>query len=140
MILPPVAQANQFQRTKLCLKNVRWLLSFPSCNADNHGLVLRSGINILHSTTVDDSALGPRLPQLCQQSKALYAVCIAFQVSLSGKIRHRFYEYFHAAIATFRSELSHCKDFLNDGTWNAGLILCTIGVCFRILPFTKMAY
>ena len=125
---------------KLCSKNVRWTLGFRSCNADNNRLVLRYGINILHSTSIDDSALGPRLPQLCQLSRALYAVCIAFQVSLSAQMRHRFREYYQAAIATFRAELSHCRGFLNDGTWNAGLILCTIGVRCRPTPSVAVIF
>ena len=76
---------------------------------------------------MEDSALLPRLPQLCQQSGALYSVCLAFQISLSEDSKDRFFEYFDAALSTFRAELAQSVD-LADGTWTAGLLLCSIGV------------
>lgn len=83
---------------------------------------------MLHSTTVNDSVLLPLLPQLCEQSKALYAICLAFQVTLTPEMRPRFFEYFDAALNRFRSELATSLTSLEDGTLAAGLLLCSIGV------------
>jgi hypothetical protein len=68
-----------------------------------------------------------RLPELCQQSSALYSICIAFQLALSSPVTPRFCEYFDTALKTFRSELA-CSTTLSDGTLTSGLLLCSIGV------------
>lgn len=93
-------------------------------------LVLSSGINILHSTTVHDeqTLLKPRLPVLCQQSQALYQICIALQASLDQEPTARFLEYLDIGLNKFRTELSNSAHYLGDGTLTAGLLLCTIGV------------
>ena len=83
---------------------------------------------MLHSTTVNDNMLLPLLPQLCQQSRALYAICLAFQVTLTPKMHPRFFEYFDAALNRFRTELSTSLTSLGDATLAAGLLLCSIGV------------
>jgi hypothetical protein len=85
--------------------------------------------------------LYPRLPQLCQESSALYSICIAFQLALSSTATSRFCEYFDTALKTFRSELA-CSTTLSDGTLTSGLLLCTIGVrninfLFRLSPGLK---
>lgn len=91
---------------------------------------LSSGINVLHSTSVNDSRnlLEPRLPILCQQSSSLYAICVALQASLMPTVRPHFYEYFDVALNLFRTELSSNVTYLEDGTFTAGLLLCSIGV------------
>ncbi|KAJ5090615.1 hypothetical protein N7532_009299 [Penicillium argentinense] len=96
--------------------------------------VLRDGINVLHSTTARDSMLQPRLPQLCQESSALYTICLAFQLSLVSTHSPRFFEYFDAALREFRSELARSTT-LSDGTLTAGLLLCSIGLMHG-LPWT----
>lgn len=134
-IFPPIGHPSQIHRLMPFSTNVgSCCCLFPGSIADSMASVFRSGINLLHSTSVDDSALGPRLLTLSHQSQALRAVCIAFQASLTPEMLQQFYEYFDVAIATFRTELSHSGNILTDGTWNAGLILCTIGVCGRF-PF-----
>ncbi|KAJ5145130.1 hypothetical protein N7448_002522 [Penicillium atrosanguineum] len=95
---------------------------------------LRSGINVLHSTTARESMLQPRLPQLCQESTALYPICIAFQLSLSASHTPLFFEYFDAALRKFRSELARSTT-LSDGTLTAGLLLCSTGLMHG-LPWT----
>jgi hypothetical protein len=102
----------------------------PTCAKEN--TVLSSGINILHSTTVDDvgDLLGKHLPMLCQQSEALHAVCLALQASLCSKadVRQQFFTYFDRALSLFRTELGKSLDRFGDGTFAAGLLLCTVGV------------
>lgn len=89
---------------------------------------MNNGFNVLHSTTARDTMLLPRLPQLCQESSALYSICIAFQLALSSTVTSQFCEYFDTALRTFRSELA-CSTTLSDGTLTSGLLLCSIGVC-----------
>ncbi|KAJ5373988.1 hypothetical protein N7517_005994 [Penicillium concentricum] len=81
-----------------------------------------------------DSMLHPRLPQLCQESSALYSICIAFQLALSSTVSSQFCEYFDTALRTFRSELA-CSTTLSDGTLTSGLLLCSIGLMHG-LPWT----
>ncbi|KAJ5964317.1 uncharacterized protein N7479_004193 [Penicillium vulpinum] len=88
---------------------------------------MSNGINMLHSTTARDIMLLPRLPQLCQESSALYSICIAFQLALSSTVSSQFCEYFDTALRTFRSELAHSIT-LSDGTLISGLLLCSIGL------------
>ncbi|CAG8010956.1 unnamed protein product [Penicillium salamii] len=95
---------------------------------------MNNGINTLHSTTARDSMLHPRLPELCQDSRALFPICIAFQLALSSIITPRFCEYFDTALRTFRSELA-CSKTLSDGTLTSGLLLCSIGLMHG-LPWT----
>ncbi|KAJ5108059.1 hypothetical protein N7456_004734 [Penicillium angulare] len=95
---------------------------------------MNNGINVLHSTTARDSMLQPRLPELCQQSGALYTICLAFQLSLSSTQSPQFLEYFDASLRKFRSELAHSTT-LSDGTLTAGLLLCSIGLMHG-LPWT----
>ncbi|KAJ5632453.1 hypothetical protein N7490_008792 [Penicillium lividum] len=95
---------------------------------------MNEGINVLHSTTTRDSMLQPRLPQLCQESSALYKICLAFQISVSSAHSPRFMEYFDAALREFRSELTQ-STILSDGTLTAGLLLCSIGLIHG-LPWT----
>ncbi|KAJ5734463.1 hypothetical protein N7493_003249 [Penicillium malachiteum] len=95
---------------------------------------INGGINVLHSTTARDSMLQPRLPQLCQESSALYTICLAFQLSLSSTHSPQFLEYFDAALREFRSELAQ-STILSDGTLTAGLLLCSIGLMHG-LPWT----
>ncbi|CAL5873659.1 uncharacterized protein PFLUO_LOCUS7941 [Penicillium psychrofluorescens] len=71
--------------------------------------------------------LQPRLPELCRESSALYTTCLAFQLSLAPSLTPRFFEYFDAALRTFRSELA-CSTTLLDGTLAAGLLLCSVGL------------
>ncbi|RHZ65809.1 uncharacterized protein CDV56_103212 [Aspergillus thermomutatus] len=99
--------------------------------------VLSSGIHILHSTTVNDEGnlLKPHLPRLCQQSEALYLICITLQASLTADLEPRFFEYFDAALNKFRNELAGSETYLEDGTLTAGLLLCSIGVMHGI-PWT----
>lgn len=89
--------------------------------------VITDGINVLHSTTARDSMLQHRLPQLCEESNALYTICLAFQLSLSSTRSPLFLEYFDTSLRKFRSELA-CSTTLSDGTLTAGLLLCSIGV------------
>ncbi|BCS27819.1 Zn(II)2Cys6 transcription factor [Aspergillus puulaauensis] len=105
-------------------------------NVADH-VVLSSGINTLHSTTVHDeqTLLKPRLPVLCQQSEALYTICIALQASLSREPTARSLEYLDIGLNKFRAELSTSEHHLEDGTLTAGLLLCTIGVMHGI-PWT----
>ncbi|KAJ5275165.1 hypothetical protein N7497_005778 [Penicillium chrysogenum] len=95
---------------------------------------MNNGINVLHSTTARNTMLYPRLPQLCQESSALYSICIAFQLALSSTATSQFCEYFDTALKTFRSELA-CSTTLSDGTLTSGLLLCTIGLMHG-LPWT----
>ncbi|KAA8649709.1 uncharacterized protein ATNIH1004_002383 [Aspergillus tanneri] len=87
--------------------------------------LLSSGIDILHSATLREENLRSTLPALCEQSKALYAVCLAHQVSLSSKLQ--FLRSFDAAVNLFRSELRSAT-VLKDGTFTAGLLLCSTGM------------
>ncbi|KAL4972622.1 hypothetical protein BDW66DRAFT_169411 [Aspergillus desertorum] len=98
---------------------------------------LASGINILHSTSVHDeqTLLKPRLPTLCQQSEALYRICVALQASLSREPTARFFEYLDIGLNKFRAELAKSEPHLEDGTLTAGLLLCTVGVMHGI-PWT----
>ncbi|GKZ52235.1 hypothetical protein AnigIFM49718_000108 [Aspergillus niger] len=98
---------------------------------------LSSGINVLHSTTVQDGEmpLKVRLPGLCQQSEALYQICITLQVSIRLDLKSQFFEYFDAALNKFRSELAQSEAYLEDGTLTAGLLLCTIGI-MQGIPWT----
>ncbi|KAJ5280807.1 hypothetical protein N7478_006179 [Penicillium angulare] len=95
---------------------------------------MNNGINVLHSTTARDSMLQPRLPELCQQSGALYTICLAFQLALSSTRSPQFLEYFDASFRKFRSELAQSTT-LSDGTLTAGLLLCSIGLMHG-LPWT----
>ncbi|CAI7663618.1 unnamed protein product [Penicillium glandicola] len=95
---------------------------------------MNNGINTLHSTTARDTMLYSRLPQLCQESSALYSICIAFQLALSSTVSSQFREYFDTALKTFRSELA-CSTTLSDGTLTSGLLLCSIGLMHG-LPWT----
>lgn len=96
--------------------------------------VLTSGINILHSTTAPQSMLQPRLPELCQESSALYNICLTFQLSLSATHTPQFFEYLDTSLREFRSELARSTT-LSDGTLTAGLLMCSIGVSDPRLPF-----
>jgi hypothetical protein len=95
-------------------------------------IVLSSGINTLHSTTASDAGdlLGKHLPMLCEQSEALHTVCLALQASLCSQpsIREKFFAYFDRTLSVFRTELGNSAHQLGDGTFAAGLLLCTIGV------------
>ncbi|KAE8155084.1 hypothetical protein BDV25DRAFT_135128 [Aspergillus avenaceus] len=86
---------------------------------------LSSGINVLHPTSVNDSRnlLGPMLPTLCRESKALYAVCVALQASLCAEMYSQFFEHFDTALTLLRNELSHSLPYLEDPTFTAGLFL-----------------
>ncbi|KAJ5757972.1 uncharacterized protein N7511_006666 [Penicillium nucicola] len=95
---------------------------------------MNDGINALHSTTASDSMLHDRLPQLCQQSSALYSICIAFQLALTSSVTPQFCEYFDKSLGIFRSELA-CSTVLSDGTLTSGLLLCSIGLMHG-LPWT----
>lgn len=95
--------------------------------------VLTNGINILHSTTAPESMLQPRLPELCQESSALYNICLTFQLSLSATDTPQFFEYFDTSLREFRSELARSTT-LSDGTLTAGLLLCSIGVSVPKVP------
>ncbi|OQE02407.1 hypothetical protein PENSOL_c002G00584 [Penicillium solitum] len=95
---------------------------------------MNNGFNVLHSTTARDTMLHPRLPQLCQESSALYSICIAFQLALSSTVTSQFCEYFDTALRTFREELA-CSTTLSDGTLTSGLLLCSIGLMHG-LPWT----
>ncbi|KAJ5173044.1 hypothetical protein N7492_005637 [Penicillium capsulatum] len=95
---------------------------------------LTHGINVLHSTNAEDTMLRPRLPRLMEESTCLYAVCLAFQISLSTTHTAVFFEYFDMALREFRSELLRSKT-LSDGTLTAGLLLCSIGLMHG-LPWT----
>jgi hypothetical protein len=88
---------------------------------------MNDGINVLHSTTARDSMLHDRLPQLCQESSALYSICIAFQLALTTSVTPKFCECFDTALGKFRSELARSTT-LSDGTLTSGLLLCSIGV------------
>lgn len=77
--------------------------------------------------------LQPRLPELCQESSALYPICLAFQLSLSATHTAPFFEYFDSALREFRSELARSTT-LSDGTLTAGLLLCSIGVRHYMFP------
>ncbi|PYI10913.1 C6 finger domain protein [Aspergillus sclerotiicarbonarius CBS 121057] len=98
---------------------------------------LASGINILHSTTVHDGEipLRLRLPALCRESEALFQICVTLQVSIRSDLKHRFFEYFDAALNKFRGELAQSEAYLKDGTLTAGLLLCTIGI-MQGIPWT----
>ncbi|CAG7917408.1 unnamed protein product [Penicillium olsonii] len=95
---------------------------------------MNNGINTLHSTTARDSMLHPRLPQLFQDSPALFPICISFQLALTSTVIPRFCEYFDKALRTFRSELA-CSKTLSDATLTSGLLLCSIGLMHG-LPWT----
>jgi hypothetical protein len=97
--------------------------------------VLSSGINVLHATTVHDESnlFRTHLPRLCQQSEALYLICITLQASLTADLDARFFEYLDAGLNKFRNELARSETYLEDGTMTAGLLLCTIGVSLQIL-------
>ncbi|KAE8364091.1 C6 finger domain protein [Aspergillus caelatus] len=98
---------------------------------------LSYGINILHSTSVNDerNLLESRLPILCQQSSSLYAICVALQASLKPNAKPHFYEHFDLALNLFRTELSSNVAYLEDGTFTAGLLLCSIGL-MHAMPWT----
>ncbi|KAI9040533.1 Zn(II)2Cys6 transcription factor [Aspergillus affinis] len=98
---------------------------------------LSSGIYILHATTVHDAGnlLALQLPELCRQSDALYAVCLALQASMASEPKYPFLEYFDAALNQFRTELAGSVTQLEDGTLTAGLLLCSIGLMHG-LPWT----
>lgn len=124
---------------------------FSDCKRDrrilltvNHliWIVLSSGINVLHSTTIHDGEipLKVRLPGLCQQSDALYQICITLQVSIRPDLKSQFFEYFDAALNKFRSELARSEAYLEDGTLTAGLLLCTIGVRLIVLHPYLLSY
>ncbi|KAJ5308923.1 hypothetical protein N7508_004302 [Penicillium antarcticum] len=95
---------------------------------------MNDGINALHSTTAKDSMLHDRLPQLCQESSALYSICIAFQLALKSSVTPQFCEYFDKSLGIFRSELARSIT-LSDGTLTSGLLLCSIGLMHG-LPWT----
>lgn len=90
---------------------------------------MNSGMNVLHSTRAGDSLLQPRIPQLCRESRALYTICLAFQLSLGTTQSSEFFEYFDKALREFRSELAQSTT-LPDGTLLSGLLLCSIGVSY----------
>jgi hypothetical protein len=71
--------------------------------------------------------LQPRLPELCQESSALYNICLTFQLSLSTTHTSQFFEYLDTSLREFRFELASSTT-LADGTLTAGLLLCSIGV------------
>lgn len=125
---PSPSQSSPRSQDEILFQECRYPF-LSDCISANQLLVLTSGVNVLHSTTVNNSLLVHGLPQLCQQSRALYAICLAFQVTLTPDLRPRFFEYFDAALSTFRSELAMSVTGLDDGTLTAGLLLCSIGVC-----------
>ncbi|KAL2800987.1 hypothetical protein BJX66DRAFT_290652 [Aspergillus keveii] len=96
-----------------------------------------SGINILCGKANDpDCIFRNSLPTLCRQSEALYRICLALQVSVSSCRSDQFFEYFDTALKHFRSELNRTGTAqLADGTFTAGLLLCTIGM-IRGAPWT----
>ncbi|KAB8230400.1 Zn(II)2Cys6 transcription factor [Aspergillus alliaceus] len=98
---------------------------------------LSSGINVLHSTSVNDARINLklRLPTLCVQSSSLYAICVALQASMSPNLRSQFFEHFDVALNLFRAELSRNVTYLEDGTLTAGLLLCSIGL-MHAMPWT----
>ncbi|KAJ5096012.1 hypothetical protein NUU61_005368 [Penicillium alfredii] len=62
--------------------------------------------------------LQERLPDLRQESHALYKICLAFQLSLASNLTPRFFEYLDTAMRTFRSELARSTS-LADGMLTA---------------------
>ncbi|KAL3464416.1 hypothetical protein BJX64DRAFT_254954 [Aspergillus heterothallicus] len=96
-----------------------------------------SGINILCAGKIDDPGCIFRnhLPALCRQSEALYRICLALQVLVSPSRSNLFFEYFDTALKRFRLELARTAGQLADGTFTAGLLLCTIGMTRRA-PWT----
>ncbi|KAL2813174.1 hypothetical protein BJX63DRAFT_432223 [Aspergillus granulosus] len=97
-----------------------------------------SGINILCAGKVDDPncIFKNHLPVLCRQSEALYRICLALQVLVSPCRSDQFFEYFDMALKRFRLELDRTGAAqLADGTFTAGLLLCTIGM-IRGTPWT----
>ncbi|KAL2867092.1 Zn(II)2Cys6 transcription factor [Aspergillus lucknowensis] len=92
------------------------------------GEFFSTGIDIL--CAVNDSAclLRQQLPGLCQKSEALYRICLALQVLITPSRSDQFFEYFDTALKRFRLELDQNAAELADGTFTAGLLLCTIGV------------
>ncbi|GFF96094.1 hypothetical protein CNMCM6069_004138 [Aspergillus lentulus] len=134
------SSSQDFAQEDFRLGPVPFYLSGPGHGKDDAQLFqefLSSGINILHSTTVHDeqTLLKPRLPVLCQQSEALYRICIALQASLNRQPAACSLEYLDLGLNKFRAELSKSEDDLEDGTLTAGLLLCTIGVMHGI-PWT----
>ncbi|OOQ84834.1 C6 finger domain protein [Penicillium brasilianum] len=95
---------------------------------------LTNGMNILHSTGAPHSMLQSRLPELCQESSALYNICLTFQLSLSATHTPQFFEYFDTSLREFRSELARSTT-LSDGTLTAGLLMCSIGLMHG-MPWT----
>lgn len=68
-----------------------------------------------------------RLPELCQDSSALYNICLTFQLSLPSTHTPQFFEYLDTSLREFRFELAHSTT-LSDGILTAGLLLCGIVV------------
>ncbi|CAG8909646.1 unnamed protein product [Penicillium egyptiacum] len=95
---------------------------------------LNNGINSLLSIAAPESMLQPRLPELCQESNALYNICLTFQLSLSTIRTPQLFEYFDTSLREFRYELARSTT-LSDGTLAAGLLLCSIGLT-QGLPWT----
>lgn len=75
------------------------------------------------------------LPILCTKSRALLATCLALQSSMSDEYESRFPKYLDAALRTFRTELANCGSYLEDATFTAGLLLCSVGVGTEPCPF-----
>lgn len=96
--------------------------------------VVTSGINVLQSATMSENHLRGELPRLCQESNALYNICLTFQLSLTSVHTTQFFEYFDRSIREFRAELAQ-STILSDGTFTAGLLLCSIGVSSPLFRF-----
>ncbi|KAJ0426054.1 hypothetical protein BJY00DRAFT_298216 [Aspergillus carlsbadensis] len=114
-----------------------WLGSSMSLNEKLFDEFCSSGINVLcGKANGPDCIFRNSLPALCRQSEALYRICLAVQVSVSPCRSDKFFEYFDTALKQFRFELNRTgATQLADGTFTAGLLLCTIGMT-RGAPWT----
>jgi hypothetical protein len=93
------------------------------------GPVLTIGINILHATNIHETPLASAVPRLCQESAALYKICLALQCYTHPDLNADFLDFYNDGLIKFRSELSVSSTAgLRESNLLSGLLLCTIEV------------
>lgn len=91
--------------------------------------VLTTGVNLLHATTIHEIPIASAIPQLCQESAALYKICLALQCYMHPDLNAEFLDFYNDGLTKFRSELSTSSTIgLRESNLLSGLLLCSIGV------------
>ena len=90
----------------------------------------------MHATKTHEIKLASAIPQLCQESPALYKICLALQCYTHPDLNADFLSFYNDGLVKFRLELSESSTIgLGDSNLISGLLLCTIEVSVCVVAF-----